>query len=182
MLRVIAGKYRGRHLEQPPLGITRPTTDRAKEAIFSSIHFKLEGALVLDVFSGSGSLSIEAVSRGAMKAFAVEQNKKAVEVIEHNVAKLEIPNISIIKRNAIDFLKSSAGTKYDFIFMDPPYKEPQLANDALQAIAQNGILKDLGLIVLETSKPSEIKIPEGLTIQKEKKYGKASILLLANNI
>lgn len=182
MLRVISGEYRGRHLKQPSFSISRPTSDRTKEAVFSMIQFELKNSIVLDLFSGSGALSIEAVSRGAMKSFAVDNNSEAVKVINENVNNLNINNISVIKSDVDNYLKRISGTKFDFIFMDPPYLDIELYNETLITINELGLLKTTGLIILETSKPWEIKIPEGLVIQKKKKYGKANIVLLANNI
>ena len=182
MLRVIAGKYRTRHLEQPALSVTRPTMDRVKEAIFSMIQFDLENSIVLDLFSGSGALSIEAISRGAMKAIAVEKSSEAVRVINKNIESLKINNMSVFQSDVITYLDRLNGMKFDFIFMDPPYKELSLYNQTLELIAKNNLLKETGLIILETSKVQEIVIPEGFTIQKQKKYGISNVLLIANNI
>ena len=182
MLRVISGKYRGRQLEQPAFSISRPTSDRTKEAVFSMIQFDLENSIVLDLFSGSGALSIEAVSRGAMKAFSIESNGDAIKVMNNNIKKLEINNINVIKADVLSHLKRLSGTKFDFIFMDPPYLNIELYNETLELINELNILKNSGLIIMETSKPREIKIPEGLVIQKQKKYGKAHIVVMANNI
>ncbi len=182
MLRVIAGKYRGRNLEQPPFSISRPTSDRTKEAVFSMIQFELKDSIVLDLFSGSGALGIEASSRGAMKVFSVEKDSQAVAVMKANIDRLGIENIQIVKKDVLQHLNALKGTKYDFIFMDPPYTEIDLYNETIQKIEELKLLKPMGLIIIEASKPREIKIPEGLVIQKEKRYGKSNILLLANNI
>ena len=182
MLRVISGKYRGRKLVEPFGENTRPTMDRIKEAIFSSIHFGLEGTIVLDLFSGSGSMAIESVSRGAMKAFAIDNDKNAMKAIKENIETLEINNIKELKSDSISFLKSMSGTKFDYIFVDPPYEKTELYNNSLNEIAKGKMLKELGNIIVETNSPRDIVIPNGLTIQKEKKYGKTTILYIANNI
>ncbi len=182
MLRVIAGKNRGRHLEQPSFSISRPTSDRAKEAIFSMIQFEIEGSIVLDLFSGSGALGIEAASRGATKIISVENNSDAVKVINQNIKNLEIGNIQVNKNDVLNAIKNLKGTKFDFIFMDPPYRDIDLYNETLLLLAETGLLKTKGLIILETSNPREIKIPESFAMQKQKKYGKSTILVLANNI
>ena len=182
MLRVISGKYRGRKLIEPSGENTRPTMDRIKESIFSSIHFGLENAIILDLFSGSGSLAIEAVSRGAMKAFAIDNDKFAIKAIKKNIENLEIKNVKELKIDAISFLKSMSGAKFNYIFIDPPYKNNELYNNSLIEIAKGKMLKELGNIILETNSPREIRIPNKLTIQKEKKYGKTTILYIANNI
>lgn len=182
MLRVIAGKYGKRQLIQPALEVARPTMDRVKEAIFSMLQFDLKGSIVLDLFSGSGQLAIEAVSREAIKAIAVEKNREAIKIINQNLQDLKIANIAVVQADVIDYLPRLNGTKFDFIFMDPPYKDIELYNKSLALIQSNNLLKGNGLIVLETSNPNQIVIPEGLTIQKQRKYGSSHIVLLANNI
>lgn len=182
MLRVVAGKYRGRQLEQPPLNITRPTMDRVKESIFNMIQFKIEGALVLDLFAGSGSLSIESVSRGAMKSIAVDRSNEAIKIINHNLDSIGINNISVVKADVINYVESMAGTKFDFIFMDPPFADFHIYKKTFEAILKANILKDTGLIILETKNPSKIEIPEGFVVQKQRKYGISTVMMLANNI
>lgn len=181
MLRVIGGTHRGRKLDQPDLKITRPTTDRAKEAVFSMIQFKVKGSIFLDLFSGSGSIAIEAASRGAMKAIAVESDFGATKVIESNLEKLNINNVSVFRSKVDDYLSRMGGTKFDFIFMDPPYDGDQY-NSCLELINNNSILKDTGWLIIETSRPKEIVVPKGMVIVKNKKYGKSSILVISNNI
>jgi len=182
MLRVIAGKYRSRKLLQPTSKNIRPTKDRTKEAMFSTLMNKIEGAIILDLFSGSGSLSIEASSRGAMKIIAVDKDKESILTIKKNLENLEISNINVIKSDVISYLKSSHGLKFDLIFMDPPYKEVHLYNEVLDLIASNKLIKNNGLIAIETSNPSLIKIPHGLAIYKKKNYGKSWLLYVSRNI
>lgn len=99
----------------------RPTTDRVKEGIFSSIQFDLEGASVLDLFAGSGQLGIEALSRGADKAYFVDNSKKSLETVKKNLAITGLENKSkLFNMNGHDFLKIT-DQKFDFIFLDPPY-------------------------------------------------------------
>lgn len=181
MLRIIGGEHRGRKLQQPDLKITRPTTDRAKEATFSMIQFQVKGSIFLDLYSGSGSIAIEAASRGAIKVFAVEQDAKAIKVIKDNLEMLKINNVTVIKSKVETFLAGMGGTKFDFIYMDPPYNE-NLYNESLRLIQEFKLLKEQGLIIIETSRPNDITIPKGLVVQKTKKYGKSSILVIGNNI
>lgn len=182
MLRVVAGKYRGRKLEQPPLNITRPTMDRVKESIFNMIQFDIKGAIVLDLFAGSGSLSIEAVSRDAMKAIAVDKSKEAINIINGNIESIGINNISVIKADVISYVHSMKGAKFDFIFMDPPFADFEIYKSTFEAILSAKILKDTGLIILETKDPKKIHIPEGFVVQKQRKYGISTVMMLANNI
>ncbi|MCK5867318.1 MAG: 16S rRNA (guanine(966)-N(2))-methyltransferase RsmD [Mycoplasmataceae bacterium] len=181
MLRVIAGKYGGRLLKQPELKITRATTDRAKEAIFSSFQFKLSGSIFLDLFSGSGSIAIEAVSRGAMKSIAIESNEKAISIIKKNLGTLKINNVSVVRTLVESYINSSKGMKFDFIYMDPPYNSNNY-NSLIQLIKDKEILTQEGYLLIETSKPWEISIPEGFVKMKTRKYGKSSIVIITNNI
>ena len=181
MLRVIGGIHGGRKLKQPSLKTTRPTTDRAKEALFSMIQFRVDGSIFLDLFSGSGSIAIEASSRGAMKVFAVEKDESAIKVIKSNCDMLNINNINIIRAEVISFLSTLGGTKFDFIFMDPPYEE-DLYNKALSIIREKKILSEMGWIIIETSHPNEIVIPTGFVKHKTRKYGKSSMVIISNNI
>ena len=181
MLRIIGGEHGGRKLKQPDLKITRPTTDRAKEAVFSMIQFKVPGSIFLDLFSGSGSIAIEAASRGAMKVIAVEQDASAVKVIKENLGILKINNVQIIKSKVNSTISGMGGKKFDFIFMDPPYDE-YIYSDTIKLIREKNILKDYGWLIIETSRPNEIILPDGFIIQKNKKYGKSSILVISNII
>lgn len=182
MLRVVAGKYRGRKLEQPPREITRPTMDRVKESIFNMIQFDIEGSIVLDLFAGSGSLSIECVSRGAMKAIAVDKSDEAHKVMEKNMSSLGITNITRVKSDVVTYVKSLKGTKFDFIFMDPPFAMFEIYLETFKAIKEADILKNTGYIILETMDPSKITIPEGFVVSKNRKYGISHVLFLSNII
>ncbi len=179
MIRIIAGKYGGRKINQPSLEITRPTIDRIREAIFSSIQFKIQDAIVLDLFSGSGAFSFEAVSRGAMKSIAVDNNRKVIEVIKNNRDLLSAKNVDVINGDAIKYTASKKGTKFNLIFIDPPYEMIDLYNEALREISSGGLLIENGYIIVETDNPESILIPNGYMIQKNKKYGKISILLIS---
>lgn len=182
MLRVISGKYRGKKLLLPPHQITRPMRDMVKEALFSIIDFVLPKSVVLDVFSGSGSIAIEAVSRGAMKVICIENNAQAREVLQENVNNLKIRNIEIINRDALDYVEANRGLKFDIIFLDPPFKNYELLNKVISSIGANELLQTNGYIVLQTDNPLKIFLPPKLTIQKHKKYGINHILIITNNL
>ncbi|WP_406617576.1 16S rRNA (guanine(966)-N(2))-methyltransferase RsmD [Mycoplasmopsis adleri] len=178
MLRIISGKYRHRQIDQPNTTNTRPTMDRVREAIFSSIHFQIEGKIVLDLFAGSGSFGIEAISNGAMKSVLVDNNGDAINTIKNNLSKLEIHNAEVFQKNAIDFLTNMTGREFNFIFVDPPYAEYDLLNQSLNLILQNGFLAKYGQIIVETDNPDKIILPKGLTYAKEKKYGQVYVLFI----
>ena len=181
MLRVISGIYGGRKLKQPDLNITRCTKDIVKESVFSMIQFKIKNSIFLDLFSGSGSIAIEAVSRGSMKAIAIEKNEDAFEILNENVNKLKINNVEKIKTDAFFYLKNAKGKVFDFIYLDPPFGS-NLCNQALNLISENNLLSNKGYIIVETYEPKLIKAPKNYLILKNRKYGKSNILLISKNI
>jgi 16S rRNA (guanine966-N2)-methyltransferase len=181
MLRVISGLYSGRKLKKPDLQITRPTTNRVKKAIFSIIQFKIKNSIFLDLFSGSGAISIEAISCGAMKAFAIEKNKKAFKIINENIENLKINNIVSINSDALTFLEKSKGKVFDFIYLDPPHNL-NLFKEIFHLIDKNKILSNKGYIIVETNKFSKIDIPNNFLVIKNKKYGKTLVLLISKNV
>lgn len=180
MLRIIAGKYRSRILKQPPLEITRPTLDRVRESLFNIIQMDIEGSVVLDCFAGSGSFCFESLSRKATKAIAIEQNKKAFEIIKENAQSLNCNNIEIKNINAIDYLNLAKNIKFDFIYLDPPYKL-DILYECMELIQKNDLLKKMGKIIIETNINMDILIPEGLTINDKRIYGKTKILFIVKN-
>ncbi|ADE20021.1 16S rRNA (guanine(966)-N(2))-methyltransferase RsmD [Mycoplasma crocodyli] len=179
MLRIIAGKYGKRLIEQPELETTRPTTDKIRESVFSSIQFDLKDKIVLDLFAGSGAWSIEALSRYAMKAVAVEKDKKAYEIIKKNIKNLDINNLEVWNSDVIYFLTKSGGKKFDFIFIDPPYDRKDLLNQSLETIKENDLLNKFGTIIIETNDENAIVIPKGFIINKSKKYGRVFVIFLS---
>lgn len=181
MLRIIAGKFRSRVLEQPPLNITRPTIDRVREAIFNIIQNEIGQSIVLDCFAGSGSFCLEAISRGAMKAVAIEKDRRAFQVIERNAKKLIVNNLEIKNIDALFYVKSSKNIQFDFIYLDPPYKL-EILPEIISTIHENNLLKEYGKIIIETSIEKEIKIPSFFVPISEKIYGKTKIIFLTKNI
>lgn len=156
-MRVIAGKHKSKALETLEGRNTRPTMDKVKEGIFNSLHH-IEG-LGLDLFAGSGSLGIEALSRGMDKVIFVDQNIKAVKVIRNNLQKLDLEAQSEVYRNNADrALKALSKRKiqFDIIFLDPPY-DKGLIDKALEQIHTFDLLKNNGIIVCEFSHREVIK-------------------------
>ncbi|PAF55036.1 16S rRNA (guanine(966)-N(2))-methyltransferase RsmD [Mycoplasmopsis agassizii] len=187
MLRIIAGKYRSRKIEAPPYEITRPTGDRMREATFSKIQAKLPGKIFLDLFSGSGANPIEAVSRNAMKAIAVEKNKIAFSILQDNVNKLGINNIDLYHTDALSFLKMKKGIKVDFIYLDPPFKDVELLNQVLETIIEFDFLSKNGMVIIETIENELLKIPDKYVVMNSKRdiktysNSKVMIFLHLNN-
>ena len=166
-MRVIAGKFKGRKLLSPKNAEIRPTSDRMKEAIFSIIESRkyssnLNGKKFLDLFSGSGSIGIEALSRGAKAVYMVENDKYSLELINQNIDKLNLNKDDkkkiIIKKTNVFLLDSSNYPFFDFIYIDPPY-EMKKYKDILSLIYEKKLLNINTLILFETGE-SNIQINE----------------------
>jgi len=179
-MRIIAGKFRGRKLQEFDVETTRPTLDRIKEPLFSILMPYMENASVLDLFSGTGNLAIEAVSRGAKFAWLNDINKRALKVIIGNVRLTGCENyVKITGKDYIKCLKQihEEGVKFDIIFLDPPYSM-NCEQNLLELIVEYDILNENGIIVLESDKRKEINIniPE-LNLKDERTYGRVIIRL-----
>lgn len=176
-MRVISGIARGRVLKALEGEETRPTTDKVKESIFNIIQFDIEGSRVLDLFSGSGQLAIEAISRGAKNAVAVENSKRAADIIKENIKRCDFADsISIHRGDFTEVLTKNA--KYDVIFLDPPYNSNSLEK-ALEIIYSFDILSDYGIIVCETDSSSEIlKADSDKYSYREYKYGRIKLTVI----
>jgi len=168
-MRVVAGKYRGKILKDFELESTKPTTDRVKESIFNLIQFDVNGAVVLDLFAGTGALGIESISRGAKTTYFVDANPKAIEIITSNLNSID-GEYFVEKIDFQSYLKNTKN-KFDIIFLDPPYKT-DLGLKAINMIIENNLLKDEGIIIFETSEENNFELAyQGFDIKK-KKYGK----------
>ena len=172
-MRVITGTARGRRLVTPAGLATRPTSEMAKEAIFSIIQFELKGAMVLDLFAGSGQLGIEALSRGARGAVFVDCAKEAADAIRQNLSTTGLgQNARLMQADAIPFLRSCRDT-FDIALLDPPYQQG-LVEEALQLLPTR--MSPGGIIICETERNEVLPTPgEGFTRRKEYRYGKAKV-------
>jgi len=176
-MRVITGKARGIQLKTPDGMLTRPTTDRVKEALFSVIHFDLPGARVLDLFGGTGQLGIDALSRGAKSAVFVDSREDACRLIRENLKRTKLEtDAKVVRSDYLDYLKRCRES-FDIILLDPPYAEVFLEN-ALKCITEIDILQSGGIIVAERPVGKELAFEfEGYTRSKDYKYGKILITL-----
>ena len=147
-LRIISGKYKGKIIKEYNILGTRPTMDRIKESLFAMIQSYIPESICLDLFCGSGSLGIEALSNGAKECYFIDKNKKITEILKNNTK--DIDNVFIINNDFQTFLKNTK-VKFDIIFLDPPY-DLFLINDAIKLIEQNNILNKNGLIICEYTK------------------------------
>ncbi len=168
-MRVISGKYRGKNLIGFDIDGTRPTMDRIKESMFAMIQNKINGSVVLDLFAGSGSLGIEALSNGAKSIYLVDNNIELINIIKKNTSGMD--NVSIIKSDYRDALNNFKDIKFDIIFLDPPYKL-NLINDAIDKIIKYDLLSSDGIVVCEYENED---INTSLDLLKFKSYGNKNI-------
>lgn len=147
-MRVISGKYKGKFLLGFDIDGTRPTMDRVKESMFGMIQSHIKESVCLDLFAGSGSLGIEALSNGSNKCYFVEKHNEIYKVLEKNL--VDISGSILLKKDYKDALNYFAGKniKFDLIFLDPPYKLC-LINDILNFVYENDLLNKDGLIICE---------------------------------
>ncbi len=178
-MRVISGSARGLKLVSPDGIETRPTLDRVKEAVFSMLSPYINGALILDLFAGSGALGIEALSRGADKSYFIDSSQEAISCINSNITAAKFTKSSVVmKTDAIGFLKNCS-QQFDIVFLDPPYADG-LYENTINLIAENKLLSNEGLIVIEQDFGTEkhINIGQMFEVFKEKKYGRVGITVL----
>jgi len=172
-MRVISGKYKGKNLIGFDIDGTRPTMDRVKESLFGIIQNNIKNSIVLDLFAGSGSLGIEAISNGAIEAYFIDNNIELINIIKKNTSGMN-EKIHIMKsdyKSTLEMLKNS-NIKFDIIFLDPPYKL-NLINDCLNKIIEYNLLNKDGIIVCEYE--TEQIENNSLTLIKDKKYGSKKI-------
>ena len=171
-MRIIAGTHRGHTIYAPKGRDTRPTSDRVRESVFNILG-AVDGAVVLDLYAGSGAMGLEALSRGAARTVFVERDGDAVRAIERNLDKLRL-SATVLRQDAVTALASEAasGRKYDLVLVDPPYEmytdiEPQLAR-YLPALLSDG-----GVVVVETDARLEPSLP--LEQRTSRRYGAARV-------
>lgn len=182
MMRVITGTAKGTKLQTPEGQTTRPTSERAKEALFSMIQFEIEGRRVLDLFAGSGQLGIEALSRGALSATFIDSSKAAIQAVRANLKKAEFDNAVVYAGDALAFLRGGATGKYDLVFLDPPYALG-LMPQALELLCKKQLLLPGALLLCETGAPEDVfgkaeALAGSFTVRSLKKYGVAFLTLL----
>lgn len=177
-MRVIAGRLKGRKLQTLEGFDVRPTTDKVKEAVFSAVQFDLQGANVLDLFSGSGQMGIEALSRGAQQAVFVDISPKSLNATRSNIAAMGLENAAMCyQADGRDFLKTDRKI-YNMAFLDPPYGKG-IIEEVLPLLSRR--IAEGGKVVCEHEK--ELILPEqvgSLTVKKRYHYGKISITIYIN--
>ncbi|HEU4945588.1 MAG TPA: 16S rRNA (guanine(966)-N(2))-methyltransferase RsmD [Kribbella sp.] len=180
MTRIVGGQAGGRRIAVPAGSGTRPTADRVREALFSSLEAELggfDGLAVLDLYAGSGAVGLEALSRGAGRVLLVESDRTAAEVVTSNVRAIGLPGASVVVRAAE---RVAAGMNpaepYDLVFADPPYKlETAALQGVLTALAAHGWLADDAVVVVERGKREPWDWPDGFAALRDRKYGEARL-------
>jgi len=175
-MRVISGKYRTRKLEAPAGMTTRPTMDMVKEAMFNILGTRVYDATILDLFSGSGALGIEAISRGAKKVIFNDANHNSYRTILHNIESLGIVEEHLVCN--LDYLRclNTIQDKLDIIFLDPPYKEKIYA-EILDILESKNLVNPYAIVVIESDLSYVFNPFEGYD-NKEYKYGSKKLVVL----
>src|SRR5688572_1442885 len=177
-MRIIAGAWRGRPLLAPAGQATRPTSDRAREGLFSMLQSRLgsfEGLHVADLFAGTGALGLEALSRGATHCTFVEKDREALEILRRNVDRLGAADRCEVRAQTVEHAPAPR-RPCDLILVDPPYGTG-LAQRALDRIVDFAWLAGGGWISVELHN-EELAIPAGLRIETDRKFGRAALILL----
>ena len=180
MTRIVAGLAKGRRIAVPPGQATRPTSDRAREALFSALESirggSLGGARVLDLYAGSGAVGLEALSRGAAQVTLVESSSAAARVCRENVRNLGLEGAQVVAEKVERFVSAAPANAYDIVFLDPPYA---LAADDVVAVLnrlRDGWLLYGAVVVVErASRDGEWKWPDGYAADRHRRYGEATL-------
>ena len=181
-MRVISGTARGTKLYTLEGNQTRPTLDRVKESLFNMINMQIKDATIIDLFSGSGAIGIEIISRGAKKAFLCDTSKEAINIIRKNVEKTKMQDKIIILQENFKSCLEKQIEKFDFIYIDPPYAS-SFAKEAVEIIIKKDLLKSEGSIVIETDNAKQVieelnMLNMPIEIYKQKKYGRVELLFI----
>lgn len=176
-VRIIAGELKGRRIVAPRGAGTRPTSDRVREALFNIIG-PVDGASVLDLFAGSGSLGLEALSRGARRCVFVDNDSAACRAIRDNIDKLGVADALVIDRDAVSFARGEAGSgrSFDLVLIDAPYERWVEVSPKLAEAFPNLVSED-GLVVVETDSRVEPQLP--LAHVTTRRYGSARLTIFS---
>ena len=182
-MRIIAGKFRGKQLIAPSDDAIRPTADRVRESIFDILTSRLgasfEGLRVLDLFSGTGAMGLEALSRGAAGVVFVETGAEARGIIRDHIEAFGAGGVAkLLRRDATALGPSGTMGAFDLVFLDPPYGQ-HLGEKALVAARDGGWLTPDAILVLEDSRDAEIAVPPGFVLDDRREYGAAAVHIIS---
>ncbi len=179
-MKVISGLLKGREIIGFKNPGTRPTMDRVKESLFAIIQNDINDKIILDLFSGSGNLAIEAISEGARFAWCNDQNREAFKIINKNIDKLAIKDqveaLNFDFKKALKYLAEKE-IAFDLIFLDPPYQTDYIKT-SIEQIEKYNLLKEQGKIICETDSLDKIPESDHLEVVKTKKYGDKFVAIL----
>jgi 16S rRNA (guanine966-N2)-methyltransferase len=175
MTRIVAGTARGRRLTVPTRG-TRPTAERAREALFNSLraYLDIEGAHVLDLFAGTGAVGLEALSRGAASVSFVESDRAAAQVVQRNIDTVALPGARVFRRTVASFVAGTGTDEpFDLVFADPPYafREDQLAALLAALDDPRWLAPDAMVVVERGARGPEPEWPAGIALVTQRRYG-----------
>ena len=177
-MRIISGKFKGRRIIAPKNLPVRPTTDLSKESLFNILNqqFTFRELRVLDLFSGTGSIGIEFLSRGAKRTYFVDSSRDAIKIINENIEKTHFENEAVVlKMNAKSAIERLQNEKFDYIYLDPPFDNKNLYIQSVELILDSNILADDGYLVIEQVKDLDVDFSKYLSNVKFKNYGNTSI-------
>ena len=182
-MRIISGTRKGRRLMSPKGKSIRPTADAVRESLFNLLGQHLEGVRFLDLFGGSGSVGLEAASRGAQVTI-VDNSPHAARCIEHNIAHCKLTEqVDFVTRHALAYLRR-ADKAFDVIFVDPPYESRSLYRDVMELVVAHCSLAPDGVLIAEHRLKETLTAPPGMELEQCRSYGKKSLsfFVLAENI
>ena len=179
MMRIITGSARGVKLDTLPGDATRPTSERVKGAIFSSMQFELEGRRVLDLFAGSGQMGLEALSSGAASVTFADASPDAMAIVKENARRCGFfDRCRYLISDYRNVIRKAGDAKYDLIFIDPPYAMGAAA-DAVTRIMEAGLAAEGAILVAESGAPIDVgALPAGLRLRKEARYSVSYVTIL----
>lgn len=174
-MRIISGKYKGKILKSPNTNNIRPTADKVKQAFFTKFQFDIKNSIFLDLFSGSGAIGIEALSRECKEVYFIDKEESSLKLLRENLRYINEINYKIVKSDSIKFLQNfNKNLYFDFIFIDPPYKS-DLYNECLSIIYEKKLLNENGIICCETDLNFKFSKEIKFNLFDEKKYGNTKL-------
>ena len=184
-MRIIAGEAKGRHIKAPRGRTTRPMRDLVREAVFSMLGSRTQGARVLDLFAGSGSLGLEALSPGAAEVVFVDYASQPVRIIQENMDMLGMAGKGrVVRAEVLDYLQKARSTErpFDLIFIDPPYKiDLKYRQEMLKRIAEGGFLAPSAAVIIEAPLRSlPPQSPAGMIFRERRRYGETAVDVYVN--
>ena len=178
-MRVIAGSAKGRTLDAPRGGGTRPATDRIRETLFAILEPILDGARVLDLFAGAGTLGIEALSRGATRVTFVERSAEALKAVRKNISSTGFDDrCEVVAANVLAFLEQRVAGPYDVVFCDPPFADVAVLEATLAHSRFVGALAPEAHVVARVMRKHQPRVPEGARVLRVKEIGEETLLFL----